>query len=126
MLAWWLNQAHYNQKASFLKMRYISDISSISQTYLRYTSSIFQAHLRYISGLSWACLRYISGRDRKNIFWLAAKIFWAKMAVNFFIPICHFKLYFSLGEPVEPICLDSRPLCCHNWSSKRKSMIYFW
>ena len=65
-------------------------------------------------------------RDRKNTFWLAAKIFWAKMAVNFFIPICHFKLYFLLGEPLESICLDSRPLCCHNWSSKRKSMIYFW
>ena len=37
-------------------------------------------------------------RDRKNIFWLVAKIFWLKLAVNFFSPLCCFKLSYSHEE----------------------------
>ena len=37
-------------------------------------------------------------RDKKNIFWLAAKFFWVKLVVNFFSPLCCFKLSYSHEE----------------------------
>ena len=38
----------------------------------------------------------LAQRDRKNIFWLAAKFFLVKLAANFFCPICCFKISYSL------------------------------
>ena len=59
-----------------------------------------------------------TARDRKNIFWLGAKDFLVKLAGDFFIPICCFKLSYSpeAGGGLPKLVLQL----------VKKNMISFW